>query len=118
MAQQVSLGVEFHDGGRGLAAFVLGRIFRRALLVVEQRRGTVDDPDVIVGADRNPGDLAEDPVFRQRLRPERLGLETRARFGLGGLLRNGRTGEHGQRHENDRKSGSHGRLPVRRLFRR
>jgi hypothetical protein len=44
------------------------------------------DPDVVVRADRDAGDLAEDPAFGQRLWPERLGLEGGRRVGPGRLL--------------------------------
>src|SRR4029078_12191072 len=46
--EQIAFGIEPQYPRRGLAAFGLGRIFLRALLIVEQRRRTVDDPDVVL----------------------------------------------------------------------
>jgi hypothetical protein len=77
ISQQVSFLVEFQDRRRGRAALGLRRILGRAFFVVEQGRGAMDDPDVIVAIDRNARDLPEDPIAGQRLRPERLRLEFR-----------------------------------------
>jgi hypothetical protein len=49
----------------------------------------MDDPDVVLTVDRDAGDLAEDPVVRERLRPERFGLEFRHRLIGGNRGRNG-----------------------------
>ena len=43
----------------------------------ERVGAAMDDPDVILGVDRNAGDRSEHPVVRQRLRPERIDLEAR-----------------------------------------
>jgi hypothetical protein len=37
----------------------------------------VEDPDVVVRIDGHAADLPGDPFVRQRLRPERIGLEDR-----------------------------------------
>jgi hypothetical protein len=68
-----------------LALSVLGATFAGAVLaepiVADQRARTLHDPDAVVSVGRDAGDPAEDPVIRQRLRPEMdrsgmvLGLE-------------------------------------------
>ena len=64
------------------------------------------DPDVVVPVDGDAGHLAEDPVLRQRLGPERLGPELRR------VLRECRCGERdGQQCEDE----THGGLPMVRL---
>ena len=74
-------------GGAAVQHFVAGGFCVRALLVVEQGRRAVDDPDVVVAIGGDAGDLAEDPVAGQRLRPERLGPERRGVLGCSGYGR-------------------------------
>ena len=59
-----SLCVEFKDGRRGLPD--------RSCLVRLQRRWTMRDPDVIAPIDCDADDRADEPVVRQRPRPERI----------------------------------------------
>ena len=49
----------------------------------------MDDPDVILGVDPEADDLAEHPVVRQRLGPQRIDLEPR-RLERAAILRAGR----------------------------
>jgi hypothetical protein len=49
----------------------------RPYLAVAERARPVHDPDVVVLVDGHARDLAQDPVVRQRLRPERVDLELR-----------------------------------------
>jgi len=87
----------------------------RALFVVEQGCRAVDDPDVVLPVDRDAGDLTENPVFRQRLRPVRLGLELRhARLG-DGVRRSRYGGDKGSR--NGPQGTHHDSSPKRRQFR-
>jgi len=46
----------------------------------------VHDPDVVVGPDRDAGDLAQNPVFRQRFWPERLGWKVGGASALAGCV--------------------------------
>ena len=94
--EQIALGIEFQNRRRGFAALGFRRIGLRTLLIIKQGGRTMDDPDVVLAVHGDAGDLAKDPVFRQRLRPERLGLEFR-----GGLL--GRGDRRQQRSRRDRK---------------
>jgi hypothetical protein len=82
--EQVAVGVELQYRRSGSAAFGGGRIFLRALFVVDKRPRPMHDPDVIIAVDRDAGDLAENPIAGQRLRPKRLRLEAR---NVGALLR-------------------------------
>src|SRR5207237_3634720 len=113
VTQQIALGIELHHRRRRLAAFVFGRVFLRAFLVVEQGRGTMQDPDVIVGADRDAGDLSQDPVLWKRLWPERLGLEGGRSFGLGALLSEcGSQSAEPRQYDHHRENAPHRRLPF------
>ena len=115
VAQQIAVDVELHDGRCRLAAFGLGRVLLRSLLVVHQRRGAMENPDVAVRGGRDPGHLTENPVFRERLRPERLGLERRRCFCLCGLLSRSGGGQARQSRERNchcRENTPHRRLPV------
>jgi hypothetical protein len=40
----------------------------------------MNDPDVILRVDGDAGDRSEEPVVRQRFRPERIDLERRRRL--------------------------------------
>ena len=115
VAQQISVDVELHDRRRRLAAFGLGRVLLRSLLVVDQRCRTMENPDVAVRGGRDPGHLPENPVFRERFRPERLGLERRRCFCLCGLLSRSGGGQAGQSRERNRhcrENTPHRRLPA------
>ena len=89
-AQQLAVGIELQNRGRGFAAIGDGAILARladavdrlalfiggagrgsfeSSLVVGQRARPVVDPDMIMLVDIEPADLAEQPVVRQRLRP-------------------------------------------------
>ena len=70
--QQAAIGGEVQHRRRRLAAAGFGRVLLRALFVVDQRRGPVDDPDAVVVVDGDAGHLPEDPIARQRFGPERL----------------------------------------------
>jgi hypothetical protein len=80
VAQQVAVGVEFHDGGRGLAALVFGWVFLEAFLVVEQRGRAMDDPDV-----GSSGDTAI-PATWPRIQPSGSGFgQNGSGWNAGGL---------------------------------
>ena len=72
--------VEFEHRRRREAA--LGRvrwILRGRHLAGGQRIAAVDDPDVVPGVHRHADGRAEQPVVRQRFRPQRVDLEHRAK---------------------------------------
>ncbi len=73
----------------------------------------MDDPDVVILADGDAGDLAENPIAGQRLGPERLDLELRRLVGAGRLLGVARAagGYCGKRERGGERTG-HGFLPV------
>ena len=52
----------------------------------------MQDPDAVVGSDRDAGDLPENPVLRQGFCPERFRLESRRRLGFDALLGGYRSG--------------------------
>ena len=75
-------------------------------LALLERGGAVDDPDVVAAVHGDARDLAEDPVVRQRLRPEGVDLEGRGRVRavvVRRLLRAERRG--GQRHHAEHGGG-------------
>ena len=76
-AQHVAGRIELDHRWRRDAADAARRVQRGALLVGGQAAGALDDPDIVRGVDRNAGDLAENPVVRQRFRPERVHLHAR-----------------------------------------
>src|SRR5262245_51685886 len=102
-AQQVSIGIEFHDWRRRLTAFRGRRALHCAFLVVEQSTWTMDDPDMIVPVRGHAGDLAKNPVVRQGPWPERIGPER-------GRVLSERRGRYG-RQSAKREDGSHAVLP-------
>jgi len=67
---------EFQDRRRTGAAF--GGLQFRALLLIGERRGAaVNDPDMIVGIDKDADGLSEHPMIGHRLRPHRIDFEAR-----------------------------------------
>ena len=76
-AHQIAGLVEDENRRRGNAALGLGRIVFGGTLAGAQRTRPMDDPDTIEPVDRDAGDLADDPVVGQRLRPQRVDLELR-----------------------------------------
>ena len=79
-----------HGGGRVAALLCRRRVGGGAHLCPRVQRvgAAMDDPDVISRIDRNAGDRPEQPVVRERLRPQRIDLEARR----GRLRCNGRRG--------------------------
>jgi hypothetical protein len=75
--EESAVRVELKDGGRRDAALRLRRIECRGLLAVRDRIGPVEHPEVIVRIDGDAADLSADPLVRQGLRPQRIGLEER-----------------------------------------
>jgi hypothetical protein len=63
----------------------------------------VQNPDAIVAVYRDIRDLAEDPVARQRFRPERLDQEARRFIGACRLLCDGRRGSTRASQRNDKQ---------------
>src|SRR5262249_12986091 len=61
-AEQAAVGCEVQHRRGCLTAAAFGRVLLRALFVVDQGQGPVDDPDAIVVIDGNAGYLTEDPV--------------------------------------------------------
>src|SRR5262249_37429300 len=76
-SEQIAGLVEFEHRRGCSAALGRRRVLLRALLVIKQRRGAVNDPDIVAAVDRDAGDLAENPIAWQRFGPERLRFETR-----------------------------------------
>src|SRR3984893_1520613 len=62
------------DAAVGCRGVLLGGTLARS-----ERARTVHDPDAVVFVGGNARDLPEDPIVRQRLRPERVGLKLRQR---------------------------------------
>src|SRR3954447_15925026 len=60
--EQPPFAVEFENRRRRRAALRRRRMERQGLLVLGERARSLQDPDVIVGVDRDPAHLAEDPV--------------------------------------------------------
>ena len=73
--QQVAGLVEHQHRRSGDAALGHGRILLGGALARRQRARPLDHPDAVEPVDRDAGDLPEDPVVRQRLRPQRVDLE-------------------------------------------
>jgi hypothetical protein len=67
-----------------------GVLLGGALALIERAR-SLHDPDAIEAIGPDPGNLAEEPVVRQRLRPERINLKLRHRVFLAGFLGKSRT---------------------------
>ena len=80
-------------GGAGTQHLARGGFGGGELLAARQAARALDDPDVVALVDRDAGDLAERPVVRQRLRPERIDLEFR------------HVGGHGDRRPGDQQRG-------------
>ena len=97
-----AVGVELHDRRRRGAALVARRRQRRALLVVGERARPLQQPDVVVGTDRDARHLAQQPVVGQRLGPERIDLELRRIGGDGGRGKRDSTQQGGQRPDTPR----------------
>ena len=87
---QVALGIELENGRcREAALLGTGRIEGREYLVGRQIP-SMDDPNVIPRVYPQADRRAEQPMIRQRLRPERIHLEHRCQRGV----RNRRIGRH------------------------
>ena len=67
-----------HRRGRHAAPHRRRTFLGRALALVERTRA-LHDPDIVEAVGADARDLAEQPVVRQRLRPERIDLELRHR---------------------------------------
>src|SRR3990172_4431019 len=76
-AHDVALRIELEHRRRRRAAVGPGRVLHLTGLALGQRTGAVGEPDVVALADGDAGDLAEDPVVGQGLRPEGVYLEGR-----------------------------------------
>src|SRR5688572_15724915 len=74
-AHDVARLIEHEHGRRRYAATPKRRILCGAELALAERRGALHDPDVVARVDGDAGDLPEQPVVRQRLRPERVDLK-------------------------------------------
>src|SRR5262249_41239940 len=72
---QIAFGVEFHHRWCGPAAFRLRRIKCQRLLVGGKRARALNNPDMVLGIDRDAGRLSYDPVVRQWLGPCRIDLK-------------------------------------------
>ena len=109
--EQLAVGGELQHRRRRDAAACLGRGLLCALLVVDQRGGPMDDPDVVLAVDGDAGDLAEDPFVGQRLGPVRIDGEL-GRLGVG--LRGDRSAGGDECGSQGRKQQAvHGRSPGR-----
>ena len=64
-------------GGAAKQAGLRERRIERGGNLVRREVAAVHDPDVVIRVDRDPDSRAEQPVVRQRLRPERVDLEQR-----------------------------------------
>ena len=71
----VALLVELDHRRRRHAALGGRWVDRRAALAVGQRSGPVQHPDVVARVDGHTDDVPEQPLVRQRLRPERVHLQ-------------------------------------------
>jgi hypothetical protein len=80
--------IEQQHRWRRNAALAGRRILLGCALPLGERGRPVHQPDAVMAVDRDAGDLAQDPVVRQRLRPERIDLELR--YGVVGKSRRGR----------------------------
>src|SRR3972149_4056605 len=76
-AHDVALRIELEHRRRRRAAVGPGRVLHLTGLALGQRTGAVGEPDVVALVDGDAGDLAEDPVVGQGLRPEGVYLEGR-----------------------------------------
>ena len=74
--------------GRRLPGLRVDVGIERAGLVIGERAGALQDPDVVVLVHRDAADLADQPIVGQRLGPARIDLE--ARVVLAGRLAAGK----------------------------
>jgi hypothetical protein len=74
-AKHVPVGVEFHHGRCRTAAHRTAEL--QPTLVVSEAAGALDEPDVVLRVYGDPGDLPEQPIVGQRLRPEWIDFESR-----------------------------------------
>src|SRR5207247_1977827 len=77
--EKFSVLIEFEYRGCWNTALRLGRIERGGFLAIGNGCGPMKYPEIIVGVDCDAADLPVDPLVRQGLRPERIGLEQRNR---------------------------------------
>jgi hypothetical protein len=77
MTDKVPCGIKFQDRRSRQTARADGRIQGCGFQIVIDGRFTMNDPHVILGVHRNTDDGPENPVIRQRLRPERIHFEHR-----------------------------------------
>src|SRR4029077_983351 len=74
-AQQIAGSIKQENWRGGRAALGFGRVLLGSTLARRQRERALHHPDAIVFVGCDAGDLTEDPVVRQRLRPEWLDAE-------------------------------------------
>ena len=105
MGDQIARLVEHQHRRRGDAASHRRRVALGSSLALVERAGPMDDPDAIEAVGPDAGDLAEEPVVRQRLRPEWIDLELRHRGFCGRVL--GERGGSEQRQHGGAHAGRH-----------
>ena len=77
VAGQIAVAVKLQHRRRRCAALGDPRCGGGVDLARLERSGAVNDPDVIGAVDRDADRLPENPVIRQRLRPQRIDFEPR-----------------------------------------
>ena len=75
MAQQVASLIEFQHR-RSCSTAVAGILFQLVFMNAQARAAAMDDPDVIVGIDRNADHVTQNPVIWKRLGPQRIDLKS------------------------------------------
>ena len=103
VADQIAGLIELEHRRRRRAALRGRRIRGRVHFARLERAGAMNDPDVILRVDRDADRLAEDPVVRQRLGPQRIDFEPRR------LHRRGRGAERRPSIESARAEAERGR---------
>jgi hypothetical protein len=92
---EVSFRVELENRRCAFTALTGRRVELCASLVVVQGRGTaMNDPDVVALVHPDPDGGAEEPMIRQRLRPEWVNLEARRPHHTAAILRGDRSLQH------------------------
>ena len=80
---EIALFVELENRRRRHAALRGGRIRGGVIFHSFERSAAVNDPDVILGVDRNADGHAQQPMIRQRLRPHGIDFKTRRLYARG-----------------------------------
>src|SRR5262249_40604386 len=75
---QIAFLIELQHGRRGRATLRDRWLRCRVHLACFKRACPVDDPNVILSIHRNADSLAENPVIREGLRPQRIDFESRS----------------------------------------